>query len=130
MEPCKSLTKGTLVEPATIETVYGIVKTLGAVGVVFVIWILTLGFFREILNQQKEMFSDMVREQKELFGNMVSEQSARNNENFQVLNKFAVAIEFTGSELSSLGSDVKNNRFCPVVRDQNREPPAIHSRQG
>jgi hypothetical protein len=114
------------VEPATLGTLYGIVKTLGAVGVVFVIWILTLGFFREILNQQKEMFSDMVREQKDLFGKMVAEQSVRNEENFQVLNKFAAAIEFTGSELSSIGSDVKNNRFCPVVSDEQRIPPATH----
>jgi len=98
--------------PETVSIVIDIVKAVGFSGIIFVIWVLTLKFFIQILAQQKAAFDEVLKEM-----------SRRNEENFQVLNKFAEAIEFTGGQLSSIDGSIKNNRFCPIVRDEMSQPP-------
>lgn len=82
-------------------------KVLGFGIAILVIWILTVQFFERVMKQQKEQFDQFIKEL-----------SKRNDENFSVLNKFAEASEFAGGQISQLTSEIRNNRFCPVIREQ------------
>ncbi|MBN2189332.1 MAG: hypothetical protein JW699_07745 [Chitinispirillaceae bacterium] len=87
--------------------VVGLAKILGFGIIVFIIWVMTVKFFERILAQQQVQWDAFI-----------NELSKRNGENFQVLNKFAEASEFAGGQISQLTSEIRNNRFCPVIREQ------------
>ncbi len=91
--------------------VIDIVKAVGFSGIIFVIWLLTLKFFMQVLDQQKNSFKETL-----------DEMSARNRENFEVLNKFAQGTEYLGGKMAEVESKIENNRFCPIVRDETRPP--------
>jgi hypothetical protein len=94
-----------------IPTIVELVKAVGFSALIFVIWIITLKFFEKILGQQKSYFEKIV-----------AEQSKRNEENFQVLNKFSDAIEYLGGRVSETNSKVDNNHFCPIIRGDMKPP--------
>jgi len=87
--------------------IVNLAKILGFGIVIFIIWVLTIKFFEQVLKQQQTQFD-----------RVINELSKRNDENFQVLNKFAEASEFTSGQISNLSSEIKNNQFCPVLRDR------------
>ncbi|MBN2188377.1 MAG: hypothetical protein JW699_02900 [Chitinispirillaceae bacterium] len=92
-----------ILNPAIIEAA----KVIGFGMVVFVIWVLTIRFFEKVMAQQQEQFD-----------RFIDELSKRNDENFQVLNKFAEASEYAGGQISNLASEIRNNNYCPIIREQ------------
>lgn len=122
--------------PMDLASLSALVKLLGFGAIIFVIWIMTLRFFDQILKQQKELFQSIIQQQaersqeniavlkqildqqKDLFGTIVREQSLRSGENFQTLNKFAESIEFMGGQMANLCGKIESNMSCPLVRKE------------
>lgn len=82
-------------------------QILGFGIVVFVMWIMTIKFFIYVLKSREE---NSRRIEDAL--------TKRNDENFQVLNKFAEDLEFNSGRLSDLSSKIDNNTYCPLVRER------------
>jgi hypothetical protein len=115
--------------PAGMTWLVELLKVAGFSGLIFTIWIITMRFFQNLLNQQKELmtatmtqqkilFETLINNQKELFQKIFDEQSQRNRENFSVLNKFAESIDYMAGQVSECNSKIENHHFCPVVRDK------------
>jgi hypothetical protein len=96
-----------------------LVRLIGFSAVIFVIWVMTLQFFKHILSQQEKMMTTLIEKQDEQYTRIFEEQSKRNNENFQVLNKFAESIDYMAGRVSEVNSKIENNHFCPIVRKEN-----------
>jgi hypothetical protein len=120
--------------PIDFTAIEALVKLLGFGGVIFVIWIITLRFFDQILKQQKELFHSIIEQQskrndenvavlkqildqqRELFGQIIREQSARAGENFQVLNKFAEDFDLINGQMGTLIMKIDTNQQCPLIK--------------
>jgi hypothetical protein len=112
--------------PDTVQVIIDIVKAVGFSGIIFVIWVMTLKFFMHILDEQKKAFEESMARQKSSFDGIWEELSRRNKENFEILNKFASAVEYIGGQMSIMDGKIENNRFCPIMRDETRQPGAVH----
>lgn len=115
--------------PANVQLTIELVKYLGTGAVIFVIWLITIKFFSEILKRietlfnsliekQEKSFSESLNKQESLFTVSLQEQAKRNDQNFQVLNKFAESIDYMAGQVSTVQTKIDSNQFCPIVRDQ------------
>jgi hypothetical protein len=84
-----------------------LVKIVGFGAIIFVIWLVTIRFFMEVLKQQKEYFDKIM-----------AEQSKRLDENMAVLNKFAESIEYLGGRVSDISTKIDMNQSCPIVKKE------------
>jgi len=106
---------------SSIASTIELVRLLGFSAVVFIIWIVTVQFFKHILREQKDLLISLLNKQDGQYRAIFEEQSRRNTENFQVLNKFAESIDYIAGQVSTTNSKIENNHYCPIVRKENKE---------
>ena len=89
----------------TAASIIELVKVIGYPAVIFVIWYMTIKFFEVFLTKQDDKTMKIIETQEK-----------RNQENFQVLNKFAESIDYMAGQISNVNTKMDNNLFCPIVK--------------
>jgi hypothetical protein len=75
-------------------------KNIGVPGVIFLIWYL------------------YHKAQSGILMKLIEEHTARDNKNFEVLNRYAETLEYHASCLARMEAKIDNNQFCPVARKE------------
>jgi hypothetical protein len=111
-----------LLDPRIIE----LAKTGTAATLIFAMWLVTMAFFRMVLDQMEKRFTLILEQQEKRAGDLLEEQKTRDTQNFQLLRDLIETNQYVAGSLGELKTLIKDNQFCPIVKEGSQTPGGNH----
>ena len=114
----KPATTGKADTMGDLPSIIELVKVVGFGAIIFVIWIITLNFFKIILQQNKEQMLALMAQQDKQWREVREDQSKRQEESFRILEKHAESLDYLAGQVNNACAKIDSNLFCPIVRKE------------